>query len=149
MKQKFYVKEKKKEAIKRNKFFSSVCQMAQVYTTEEANDYHLIEDLQQDFDQIYNELDIEKLDVDQIDSEELEATIQYHAYIKNELDKNYPFKYVIAHSICMTIFNVALIVLQIIAIKKNAAFADLGLAIWVPNSFFFKFHFNLILFNLI
>lgn len=62
---------------------------------------------------------------------DVEATIQYNAYVKNEIEKNYPIRYVLAHSILMIVLNVTLIVMQVIATVNNAAFSELGLAFWV------------------
>ncbi len=62
---------------------------------------------------------------------DIEATMQYKAYVKNELENNFPTKYVIAHCIFLFILNITLIVIHIIAMQNNAAFSELGLAIWV------------------
>ena len=101
--------------------------MAQVYATEEHTDYHLIEESPQEYEILTDFELVEKFSVD----DDIEATIQYNAYIKNELEKNFPLRYVIAHSVAMILLNVSLIILEIVAIKKNAALSDLGLAIWV------------------
>ena len=101
--------------------------MAQVYATEELTDYHLIEESPQEYEILTDFELVEKFSVD----DDIEATIQHNAYIKNELEKNFPLRYVIAHSVSMFLLNVSLIILEIVAIKKNAALSDLGLAIWV------------------
>jgi hypothetical protein len=62
---------------------------------------------------------------------DVEAAIQYNAYVKNELQKNYPIRYVLVHSSLMIVLNIALIVVQVIATIKNAAFSELGLPFWV------------------
>jgi hypothetical protein len=62
---------------------------------------------------------------------DIEATMQYKAYVKNELENNFPLKYVITHCIIMFILNISLIVIQVVAMQNNAAFSELGLAIWV------------------
>jgi hypothetical protein len=104
--------------------------MAQVHTIDEPNDYHLIEDnTSLNEYAMFNDHEVNKLNT-MID-EDIEATLQYHAYIKNELEKNFPVKYVIVHSVLMIILNICLIFLQIIAIKFNAALSDLGLGFWV------------------
>lgn len=100
--------------------------MAQVHIEEEPKEYHFIMD-----DSPQSELDIDSWENDYKFEVDIEANIEYNAYIKNELEKNYPIYYVVVHSLFLFILNVTLIIFQIIAIKENAAFSELGLPFWV------------------
>ena len=66
----------------------------------------------------------DKLDPD------FDLMIRHDDYIKSQLQKNYPFKYIILDSSIMIILNVSLIILQVYAINNNAALSYLGSAIW-------------------
>jgi hypothetical protein len=66
----------------------------------------------------------DKLDPD------FDIMIRHDDYIKSQLQKNYPFKYIILDSSIMIILNVSLIILQIHAINNNAALSYLGSAVW-------------------
>lgn len=62
---------------------------------------------------------------------DVEATMQYNAYVKNELENNYPINYVVIHAVLLSALNIGLMVIQVVAMQQNAALAEMGLAIWV------------------
>lgn len=70
------------------------------------------------------------LDTKECLEDESEIVINHDEIIKKQLNQNYPLLYVLTDSILMILLNIILIILQIIAIKSNAALSHIGSAIW-------------------
>lgn len=64
------------------------------------------------------------------DAESIEMGLKLDYYIKNEIENNYPVKYIVIDSIFMIALSLSQIVLQVILINNDAALAYTLSGIW-------------------
>ena len=55
---------------------------------------------------------------------------QHDEYLNEQMKRNFPRVYAAVDSLVMIVLNVVLIGLQIVAIQNNAAFSNMGSALW-------------------
>jgi hypothetical protein len=60
------------------------------------------------------------------DNADLEYELEQAHYMKIQLEKKYPIKYILIHNCIMIVLNLTIICLQLIAIYKNAALSYIG-----------------------
>jgi hypothetical protein len=56
--------------------------------------------------------------------------VERELYFRKQIEDNYPIKYILLDSIVLLAFNFAIIIIQIVAIEKNAALSHLASGIW-------------------
>lgn len=82
------------------------------------------------FDQTGLNLNEEELLAVEMLNEENKLKIERELYVIRQLKHNYPIRYLLVDSALLIVCNLALIVLQIVAMQTNAALSQVASGVW-------------------